>query len=157
MEITDSNSGAGDLEKFLHAQIPITREMGVSVAVSEAGRLVLEAPLDLNHNHLGTAFGGSLSSIATLAGYGMLWNLLSDPRLHLVIRESSMRYLRPVRGGIRAICLAPAESEIVEFRRKLAECGKARIRLRVTVEENGQLCMDFTGEYVALGEAKNRD
>jgi thioesterase domain-containing protein len=148
------DSGCRDLENFLHAQIPITREMGVAVEESSQTRLVLTAPLELNHNHLGTAFGGSLSAIATLAGYGLLWNLLDDPGLHIVIRESSMRYLRPVKGEIRAICAAPEESAISSFRVALADRGKARISLRVTVEEEGEICMDFTGEYVALGEGR---
>ena len=59
--------GPAALEAFLHEKIPLTRAMGLRVAESSAARLVLEAPLAANVNHLGTAFGGSLHALPTLA------------------------------------------------------------------------------------------
>ncbi len=97
-----------DLERFLHEKIPLTVAMGVRVAECSDARLVLEAPLTPNRNHLQTAFGGSLHALATLSGYGLLWWLLREPQAHLVIRESTARYLRPVRGDLKATCQSPA-------------------------------------------------
>ncbi len=56
------------IESYLHREIPITAAMGIRVESYNEKELVLTAPLEPNHNHLGTAFGGSLSAIATLAG-----------------------------------------------------------------------------------------
>ena len=67
-----------ETEAFFYEQIPLTRAMGVRVESYDGQQLVLTAPLALNHNHLGTAFGGSLSALATLAGYGLLWLDLGD-------------------------------------------------------------------------------
>lgn len=139
-------------EEFLHRQIPLTRAMGVSVESFEAGRLVLTAPLELNHNHLGTAFGGSLSAIATLAGYSLLWLELGDARCHLVIRDSEMRFKRPVRGMIRAIGHRPEAALLAAFQARFAEKGRARIRLAVTIEEEGEVAVEFEGTFVALSE-----
>src|SRR5690606_33240492 len=58
-----------ETEAFLHAKIPLARAMGVRVERCDSEGLVLTAPLEPNHNHLGTAFGGSLAALATLAGY----------------------------------------------------------------------------------------
>jgi thioesterase domain-containing protein len=138
------------LEDFLHDQIPLTRAMGVAVEVADPTELVLTAPLEPNRNHLGTAFGGSLSAIATLAGYSMLWMRLEQTGLHLVIRESTLRYLHPVRQGIRAICPAPEPAEFSEFLSVLRDKRRARIRLDVTVEEEGRVCVAFSGEFVAV-------
>ncbi|MEZ0276903.1 MAG: YiiD C-terminal domain-containing protein, partial [Roseimicrobium sp.] len=99
-----------EAESFIHAQIPITRAMGVRVETYDAkgGRLVLTAPLEANHNHLGTAFGGSLSALCTLAGYALLWLELGDRHSHIVVRDSAIQYKHPVRAKvIRVECVRP--------------------------------------------------
>src|SRR5476649_1974502 len=93
---------AADLERFLHEQIPLTAAMGVRVTECDDAHLVLTAPLGPNRNHLQTAFGGSLHALATLSGYGLLWWLLRKPQAHIVIRESTIQYERPVRDTLRA-------------------------------------------------------
>ena len=137
-------------EHFLHEQIPLTRAMGVQVESYDGETLVITAPLEPNHNHLGTAFGGSLSAIATLTGYSLLWLMLGDRTAHIVIRESTIRYRRPVRRVIRALCQPPDAATISDFKTLLAETGKARMNLQVTIQEEGQICVEFSGEFVAL-------
>mgnify|MGYP000137248381 CR=1 FL=1 len=106
------------LEAFLHEKIPLTRAMGLHVAESNARRLVLEAPLDKNVNHLGTAFGGSLHTLPTLACYAGLWTLLREAGIdgHVVVKHSAADYLSPVKGTLRAVCVRPpaAEAEPVD-------------------------------------------
>jgi thioesterase domain-containing protein len=137
-------------EEFFYQQIPITRAMGVRVAAYNGRQLTLAAPLALNHNHLGTAFGGSLGAIATLAGYGLLWLELRDRACHLVIRQSSLSFRRPVRKEIVAICRRPDQEPLREFKDAFAHRGKARIGLDVTIEEDGFVAVDFQGVFVAL-------
>ncbi len=135
---------------FLHHQIPISRAMGVAVEAADDGTFVLTAPLAKNHNHLGTAFGGSLSAIATLAGYGMLWVRLGDPGAHIVIKSSGIRYLHPVRQDIRAVCENPEVEMMESFLTTFSRKERARIRLTVRISGEGRTCVEFTGEYVAL-------
>lgn len=139
------------LERYLHEKIPLARAMEVRVEECGPERLVLTAPLATNHNHLGTAFGGSLSVLATLAGYSYLWVALGDAGGHIVIRASTMEYRRPVRGELRAICRGAGEREIAQFRAKYAAKGKARLKLEVTMEEGGQIAVEFAGTFVAIG------
>ena len=139
-----------EIENFLHEQIPLTRAMGVRVAEWDGARLVVTAPLEPNHNHLGTAFGGSLAAVATLAGYALLWLALEDRTAHIVIRSSTMNYQRPVRRGIRAVCVKPDDAVMAEFREKFHRAGKARITLRVVIEEDDVPCVEFEGVFVAL-------
>jgi thioesterase domain-containing protein len=113
-------------------------------------RLIVTAPLEPNHNHLGTAFGGSLAAIATLAGYGLLWLALEDRSAHIVIRSSTINYRRPVSRNIRAICRRPDDATMAEFKSKFAHAGKARITLVVTIEEDDVECVRFEGVFVAL-------
>ncbi|MGV3661124.1 MAG: YiiD C-terminal domain-containing protein [Prosthecobacter sp.] len=147
---SESASQLRETEDFLHAQIPITRAMGIRVASWDAERLVLTAPLELNHNHLGTAFGGSLAALATLAGYACLWLELGDHAAHVVIAESTLSYRRPVRGELRAVCRRPEGDVLTVFKSTFAEAGKARIRLAVSIEdENGAVAVEFRGAFVA--------
>jgi thioesterase domain-containing protein len=137
-------------ERFFHEQIPLTKAMGVLVEAHDGRQLVLTAPLAANHNHLGTAFGGSLAALATLAGYGLLWLELGNRDAHIVIRRSELDYRHPVTGPLRAICRKPPEAELAVFRATFAKAGKARVRLEVTVEEAGRVCMTFAGTFVAI-------
>jgi thioesterase domain-containing protein len=139
-----------DTEAFLHEQIPISRAMGVAVEDCAPERLVLTAPLDVNHNHLGTAFGGSLGAIATLAGYTLLWVRMAKRNSHIVIRDSRIRYNHPVKRQIRAVCQEPDPEKFGAFMKCFREKGKARIRLRVSIVEEGRACVEFEGEFVAM-------
>lgn len=136
-------------EEFFHEQIPLTRAMGVRVVANDEHGFAIEAPVASNSNHLRTAFGGSINAVATLAAYGLLWLELHDPAVHVVVAESSIRFLRPVRVMIRAVCQRPNADEWAAFQRRLAEKGKARIALRVNVVEAEQTVAEFEGTFVA--------
>ena len=64
------------LQIDLHREIPITRHMGITLVDYDDRRLTISAPLDKNINHRDTAFGGSLNTLATLAGWCLL-NLIT--------------------------------------------------------------------------------
>ncbi len=147
---TMTNSRWQGLEAYLHEQIPLTRAMGVRAVSYEGGEIVLESPLALNRNHLGTVFGGSLNALATLAGYAWLWLELPEPGCHVVIRDSSISFRRPVRKDPRAICRRPEEAMLTKFHRDFARAGKARLRLEVTIEEDGAVAVEFAGTFVAV-------
>ena len=139
-----------ETEDYFHEQIPITHAMGIRVEAYDGHRLILTAPLAPNHNHLGTAFGGSLATVATLAGYGLVWLELGDRTAHVVVRESAISYRRPVRGEIRAICRRPEEATVNAFKIQFARKGRGRLHLEVTIEENGLAAVEFSGTFVAL-------
>ena len=137
------------VEAFLSDKIPLTMAMGVRVVTLEP--LMIEAPVTLNSNHLGTAFGGSINAVATLAGYASLWLALhDDPSVHVIIAESSIRFLRPVRKTIRAVCCQPEDSALTTLKSELAANNRGRIRLRVRVEESGASAAEFEGLFVAI-------
>ena len=123
--------------------------MGVRVVSNDDNGVALEAPVTLNSNHLRTAFGGSINAVATLAAYGLLWLELHDPAVHVVVAESSIRFLRPVHSVIRAVCPHPRPDEWKAFQTEFQSAGKARIKLRVNVVEAGQTAAEFEGTFVA--------
>lgn len=147
-------------EHFLHEMIPIAKAMGVGVDVSDENALVLRAPKEQNKNSLNTAFGGSLVSLATLAGYGVVWELMRSEKpaagsgaadrrqWHIVVKESKAAYRRPVIGDLIAICERPAQAAIAEFKDALHRYGKAKLKVRARVVEGGQTAVDFQAAYV---------
>ena len=142
-----------DLTAFLHAQIPLTLAMGLRVAESNSTRLVLEAPLAANTNHLGTAFGGSLHALPTLACYGALWTLLREAGIdgHVVVKRSSANYRQPVKGILRSVCTRPDAAECARFMDDLRRHKKARMELTAIVEgADGKPAVEFSGTFVAV-------
>jgi thioesterase domain-containing protein len=150
--VPDSMSTKG-LEAFLHEKIPLTKAMGLHVAESSAQRLVLEAPLDRNVNHLGTAFGGSLHMLPTLACYAGLWTLMREAGIdgHVVVKHSEASYRSPVTGKLRAVCVRPAATLVKDFIRDLKRHKKARMDLTAIVEgPKGKPAVEFSGSFVAV-------
>jgi len=137
--------------EYLHQNIPLTRAMGAEVVAHDDERLVVSAPLALNHNHLGTAFGGSLNTLATLAGYAYLWLELKDRDAHIVIRRSSIQFRRPVRGDLRALCRIPDSATLAAFHERFARKSKAGLELHVEIVDDGFVCVEFSGTFVAVG------
>jgi len=137
-------------ERFLHERIPLTRAMGLRVVANDDAAFVVAAPVALNSNHLNTAFGGSINAVATLAAYGLLWLEMRDEAADVVIRDSSIRFLRPIRETITALCVRPERAELETFIGKLRSKGKARIRLHVEVREHETLAAELQATFVAL-------
>jgi thioesterase domain-containing protein len=152
-ELVPNSMSAKGLESFLHEKIPLTKAMGLRVAESSTQRLVLEAPLEKNVNHLGTAFGGSLHALPTLACYAGLWTLLREAGIdgHVVVKKSEAFYRQPVTGTLRAICVRPPAAEAAGFIRDLQRHKKARMELTAIVEgADGKPAVEFSGSFVAV-------
>ena len=152
-ELVPASMSAHGLEAFLHEKIPLSRAMKVHVVESSPARLILEAPLDANINHLGSAFGGSLHALPTLACYSTLWTIMREAGLdgHVVVKHSEASYRQPVKSRLRAVCSRPAKSIVTRFMGDLRRNKKARMELKAIVEgENGKPAVEFSGTFVAL-------
>jgi thioesterase domain-containing protein len=148
-----------ELQSVLHHEIPLSQQIALVVRRYDGERLTLAAPLAPNINHKATAFAGSLTAVATLAGWGAVWLLLREHDLSgaIVIQESATRYLLPVGGDFLATCARPAAGETERFLAALRRRGKARLRLAVEIPaSDGRTAVAFTGHYVALASAASQ-
>ena len=143
--------GADYLQERIDREIMLARPMGVIVESADDLSLVLRAPLAPNANHKGTAFGGSLYSLAVLAGWAWLTRFLATRKLdaEAVIQESSMRFLKPVHGEMRACLEIPAAADIDKFQKMLMRADRGRIRLQVKMHEGSALATIFDGLFAA--------
>ena len=154
MRITDDDmkSLLRALQQTLSLEIPITEHLGITVEGYDGECLTLTAPLEQNVNHKKTAFGGSLNTLLTLAGWGLLWLLLKehDIEAEIVIQESVVSYLLPVTRDFSARCRQPGPTVIAAFENTLRKKGKARLELYSEICEAGAVATAFKGRYVAL-------
>lgn len=147
------NDYARELQDVLHHEIPLSQQIGLSVASYKDGALSLRAPLAPNINHKATAFAGSLNAVMTLAGWGLTWLMLREREMRavIVIQQSEIRYAAPVNGDFTATCHAPGAQHIERFVEGLRRRGKARIALAVEIHDAaGDMAVSFTGSYVAF-------
>lgn len=140
------------LNQFLSEKIPVTKALGVEVIRAKPSEIRIRAPLKLNHNHMDTAFGGSLSTLMILACYSWLYTLLeqNEANFHIVIKDAVTKYMAPVKEDIVAVCHRPENQEIDQFLQAYQRKGIARIRLSSYIEINGseQACT-LDGVFVA--------
>ncbi len=144
------------LENSLLTKIPLVNAMGIRVAGYDGKTLVLRAPLGLNVNDKGTAFGGSLYSLSVLAGWGLLSIKLKEENMlgDIVIHESTVTYRLPVTGDLEACCSIPGEGEYSRFIEDFRVTGKGRIALDVRIMRGARAAVQFSGNYVAYGTGK---
>lgn len=137
-----------DFKDWVMAEIPLLTAMELTLDEFRDGQLSLSCPLAPNINDKGTAFGGSIATIATLCGWAftMLHARIQCSKPDAVIAEQSMKYLKPGRSGLHAVCHSPVPEA---FYRRLQENRNARLKLDVEVISDGQLIATFSGLYVA--------
>lgn len=145
-----ADSAGARLQAYLYAHIPLVQHMQLRVESWDSASLALSAPLAANVNHEGTAFGGSLESLAMLACWGLVWLLLEhEPAAHIVVAESHMQFLHPVTDTLIARCQVPGEARRQTFLETLRRRSKARLELQAIVGATPEPCAKFSGRFVA--------
>ena len=138
------------LQPTMHAAIPLTGAIGIRAVAYDREGLLLSAPLAQNINDKRTVFSGSLNAVLTLAGWGLIWLLLEEQQLSgaIVIQDSTIKYLQPVRRDFVARGHMPERSEIEQLQSTLRKRGRARLSVQAQIWEDNALRVTFTGRYV---------
>jgi thioesterase domain-containing protein len=145
------NFGRDYLQNRIAGEFALARHIGVIVESADDAAVVLRAPLAPNANYKGTAFGGSLYSVAVLTGWAWVTRYLAARGVSVdaVIQESNTRFLIPVEGELRASAAAPPAVQIDKFRKMLQRAGRGRIRVRVEIYYDEVLATLFEGVFAA--------
>jgi thioesterase domain-containing protein len=149
---------SSDFERDLLADIPLARAMQLSVHEYRADELVLAAPLAPNVNDKGCAFGGSLGSLLTLAGWGLIVLHLREAGrdCDVYVQDSQMRYLAPVWTDFHAQARLAEGEGWQAFDQALAARGRARARLqcRVPLADGSDACT-LEARFVAMAKRES--
>jgi thioesterase domain-containing protein len=151
MTLKTTHFGSDYLQNRIVREFTLAKHIGIVVESADDDAVVLSAPLAPNANYKGTAFGGSLYSVAVLTGWAWVTRYLAARGLaaDAVIQESSVRFLAPVLGALRARAVAPSEAQIEKFRKMLQRAGRGRIRLRVEINYGDTVAALFEGVFAA--------
>jgi thioesterase domain-containing protein len=147
--LDDASYGVQYLRRRIRDEFPLARHIGIDVEYAADDRLVLSAPFEPNANHNGTAFGGSQFCVAVLTGWAWATRYLAARQVaaDAVIQESTIRYLAPARGPLRAVLQPPLPEVVEKLRRMLRRAGRGRIRLNVDVHDGAKLVTQFHGVF----------
>ncbi len=121
--------------------------MGITVSKHWKNRLELCAPFKCNRNDKGTAFAGSISSILTLTGWGLLTLQFREPDIMVV--ESEIKYARPARKSLRAVAEI-SDAELERIQRDLQTKQRSRVRLTITLHSGETECATATADYALI-------
>lgn len=143
-----------DLQNIWHQQIPITQLMGIRVFQYTGKRFETRASLNPNMNLHGTMFAGSIYSLATLTGWGLVHLMMKEQGLigDIVLADANIHYHKPVTELPRSV----AEFDKISGDFAPLEAGKkARIKVQVEVLDDVTPVAEFDGEYVIIPKKEN--
>ena len=141
-----------EIEQYIHVHIPLTAAMQSRLDVLEPDRVVISAPLEPNINHRDTVFGGSASTLATLAAWTLVHSRLKRDghAARVVIQQHCMSYDKPITDRFEADCELPGEEKWHRFMMMLQRKARGRIQLAATLSSRGEIVGQFTGDFVAI-------
>lgn len=125
--------------------------MSLSINSFDNKKLVTTAPLDININDKGTAFGGSLSTITTISAWSIAFLLskrFAINKANIVIINNETNFLKPVTKDIYCETFIPNDDEINILKMKLETKKSGSINIISHIIENNNICVDFKGTYV---------
>lgn len=133
--------------------MPPVAVMGIAIRGYDGARLRLHAPLARHVNDKGCAFGGSLVSLTTLAGWGLVTLGLHAAGIEadVFVADSEVRYLQPLFADL------DAEAELADgvdwdaVLASLRERGRARVGVIARVRlPDGGVATEARARFVAV-------
>lgn len=149
-----SETGLEWLDAHCQAMPPVAA-LRLQPAQLEAGVLHLRAPLDANVNDKGCAFGGSLASLMTLAGWGLVNVRLREAGLaaDVFVADSQVRYVKPVFSELQAQARLDAGETWNAFLDRLRTRTRAAIGIMTEVKlPDGGIACSAQSRYVAIAK-----
>jgi thioesterase domain-containing protein len=135
-----------------YRSMPPVAALQLRIAGYDGERLRLRAPLQVHVNDKGCAFGGSLGSMMTLAGWGLVTLRLGEAGLAppVFVADSNIRYRAPLYADLEAEAWLEGgdwEAVVAELR----ERGRASVVLEARVATgDGGVAAEGRARYVAL-------
>ena len=125
--------------------------MQLNLAAFDDTKLITKAPLDINVNDKGTAFGGSLSSMTIISAWCMSYLLAQKFNLdtkNIVVSQNETKFKRPVTKELVCHTFMPTHDELEQLKHRVATKGRGSITLYAHIIEDEKVCVEFEGTYV---------
>lgn len=138
-------------KRDLLESIPVVSEMNLEIKTVEDQKIVLKAPLNKNINYEGTAFGGSINTLAILSCYLLTHHTMKIHDIDfksLVIQNSEIDYLMPVDSDFEAVAEID-EASVISFIRSLKRRKVGRLNVLSQIMVGDSIRASFKGRFVA--------
>ena len=121
--------------------------MGVRIQQYTGQKFITTMPEAGNQNPHHTLFAGSLFSLATLTGWGLIWLMLRERQGGtIILADAHIRYSQPISGRPSAIADLGSLSGDLD---RLARGRKARVQMQVELLATINRA-PFSGIYIVL-------
>lgn len=138
-----------ELQQTFWQKIPLSSYMQLKVQQVDRQKICCVAPLEPNINLHQTMFAGSIYTLSTLTGWGMVWLLLKDQQLDgdIVLADGHIRYLKPVTGQAEGRCWRHQSQPDFSA---LAQQRKAKLEIKVGIFCDDIQVAVFEGRFAVL-------
>ena len=140
------------IEALLHAMPPVAA-LQPRLAELDDGKCNLHAPLSANINDKGCAFGGSLVSLMTLAGWGLVtaWLEHRGIKAEVYVADSQVKYRAPLYDDLDASAVFAELPDADAVLRDLRQGKRVSFRIRSEVRRSdGAVATGMESRYVAV-------
>lgn len=144
------------LQGTWHDTIPISKQMGIKLHQYTGRTLETRASLNKNINLHGTMFAGSIFSLATLTGWGMIFLQLKEKGLEgeIVLGDGNIHYHKPITMQPRALCNIESLNGKFDLLSKNKKCN---IKLSVAILDGDNAVAEFSGVFWVIPNSKSVD
>ena len=135
--------------------MPPVAAMGVTIAGYDGDALRLHAPLERHVNDKGCAFGGSMASLMTLAGWGLLSLRVRAAGLaaEVFVADSSVKFRQPLYADLAVEAWRDEDDAWDAALEALRAQGRARVFIAACVRgPDGVVAAEARARFVALAK-----
>jgi len=140
-----------EIQNKIHTQIPMTKLMQVELKTLDDITLITTAPLNININDKGTAFGGSLNTLTIISSWCMAYYISKKFNINdssIVISKNETKFLRPVTKDIICNTFVPQKDELSQLKLSLDKKSRGSIIINAQIVEDEKVCVNFKGTYI---------
>ena len=143
----------------LYAAMPPVAALQLRIASFDGDALRLQAPLAAHVNDKGCAFGGSLASLMTLAGWGLVTLRLQQARLaaDVYVADTQLHYRAPLFADLQATARLAEPDAWTGVLERLRDRGRASVRIAACVTlPDGGIAAECEARFVAVASGYDR-
>lgn len=142
-----------ELQQTWEETIPISQHMGIKLHRYTGYRLEVVASLNKNINLHGTMFAGSIYSLGTLTGWGLIFLQMKKLNLkgEIVLGDGNIHYHKPVTSKPRAKCDITSIEGNFDYLERGKKCP---ITLKVEIMNDQIPVAEFKGKFWILPSPK---
>lgn len=135
-DILHRGDWCAQLQQAWYQHIPLSEKMGVRIQQYTGQKFITTMPEAGNQNPHHTLFAGSLFSLATLTGWGLIWLMLRERHLGgtIILADAHIRYSQPISGRPSAIAdLGSLSGDLDRLARGVKPACKCRWSFLATI------------------------